>query len=194
MASWTNPLGWSVGQAACVQRFDERILDNIDFAGSHNHTGATGDGLATINSGSPNQCVVNYISFIPFCPYAISVATQMLQPSSAWLNGGTLVATCGLGSSALWYMDLAIGTWTISIWYEGAIDGPIISVCIGGASVGQIDTYRSPGSANQLSSASNFSISSSGRHTIKLEATASNISSTGTKGKVAHFELHRLSA
>ena len=203
MASWSNPIDWDVGQATCVQRFDDRIIDNIDFAGSHGHTGAVGDGatLATCQVSGSNaaQSVYQYVTIPPFTPASIR-ANDSTEIDSVAVNFGNFLLSNSdpttVGASVQYLADLHTGTWAFQMYYGQRSDAGIISVCIGGTFTGCIDTYTNNGTLqrNRLSPASNVSITASGQKIVRIIATASNVSSTGYRGWIEHIALTRLSA
>lgn len=197
MASWTNPTDYPVSQATCVQRFDERIIDNIAFSASHIHSGAAGQGAiigGSIGHGScPNQCVYQYITLIPFFPATYTAANANIVDNTA-INGGYHRTVNSLGASSNYSVDCNKGTWNIAVLYRQQANAGIISCCFNGASVGQIDMYNAATNNNILSATSTFSVSASGQFTLKLTAVASNVSSTGYFGYIHHIELRRTGA
>ena len=200
MASWTNPIDYPVSQTTCVQRFDESILDNINFAGSHTHTGATGQGAniagSSLVGSSPNQSVYEFLSIIPLPVFAASETSGNIWQIGAGLIGlGYYQIKNIKGASVKFLTDIHSGTWNAQLFFRASPCQGITSVCINGASVGQVDTWRTTGSqGNNLSAASTFSLSSSGQFVLKLEQTASNVGSNGYAGQIQFIQLTRVSA
>ena len=181
MSPWTNPLDYGIGQATCVQRFDERILDNIDFAGSHKHSGAAGDGSqmasSSLRGSNANQSVYQYVTLFPFLPVSITSGNAN-NASANTVGGGRHTIKNTKGASSNYNVDLHSGTWLVSAYYRSTPQGGIMSVCLNGTLIGAIDTYSSGSTSDNLSATSSFTLSSSGQFSLKLETTASNVSST----------------
>ena len=197
MASWTNPIDYVVGQSTCVPRFDERILDNINFAGSHGHSGSVGDGTqisaSQISGANANQYVYQYIVLPPFMPYSKAAANANAALTDSVI-GGEHRLNNATGASSNYLVSMDKGTWSVALRYRSRNDGGIVSVCHNGTLSGCADTYNVSGTCDVLSAASNFTVSASGEFTLKLEVTGSNVSSIGKFCSIELIELRRLSA
>lgn len=196
---WSNPLDWNIGQATCVARFDERIIDNIEFSGSHAHTGVAGDGAALagcwVGGCNAAQSVLLYTTVPAHAPACQLAGDGFVLDTNAFGNGFYRLGTDNvIGASAQWLLDLYPGVWELKLLYTGVTDGGILSACLDGIFAGCVDTYRSSGTYNIFSEASQVTISSSGQKILRLIITASNASSTSYRGLVSHIDLRRVSA
>ena len=197
---WTNPIDYVIARATCVARLDTQILSNIDFAGSHGHSGSAGDGAALSSSQlvgqNSNQNVYQYITVLPFlatCKNNATLATRTTAINNALLQFDGGVNT----SSALYDVSLDIGTWTISARFS-TFNSPIASgvdIQVDGTVRGFFNPDYTPATNRQnvLTAASSFSISTSGLHSIKFLTSAACSGAAG-KWDLHHFELRRLSA
>ena len=79
------------------------------------------------------------------------------------------------------------------MYYAAGISSGCALVTLGGASVGQVDTYRSPAVANVLSAASTISVSASSTCALKIAVGAHNASSLDNVIQIEHIELRRIS-
>src|SRR3990167_8221192 len=182
MASWTNPIDYIIGWNTCVQRLDERIIDNIAFAASHIHSGTAGQGAvlsgSSVRSSCPNQCVYQYITLIPFFPTTYTALNTNIVDNVA-INGGYHRIVNTLGASSNYSVDCDKGTWSIQFLYRQQNNAGSLTACFNGGTIGGFDTYNSATTNNNLSAASNFTVSASGQFTLKITSTEKNVSSTG---------------
>jgi len=201
MSSWTTLPNYSVGQPLSISKMDQ-TLDNFIVAGCHGHTGVAGDGGVVSGSmlrgSSGVQEVYQYITVLPFLP-ASKISGNVNAIISNNINGGVHRPSNGagvetIGASSKYNVELGIGTWTLSFYYETTTANGILSACVGGASIGQVDQYNNPGAYNNLSNASTFSVSASGTYVLKLECVGKNVSSGGYTTGINHIELRRISA
>lgn len=192
--AWTNPIDYSVGQNTCVAKIDEQILTNIDFAGSHTHSGEAGDGALILASGSSiqgtntDQVVYRYITLIPAIVSEGNAPVLNGFPTGHYFNGGGYNFSSG---SAGYYVDLDIGTWTFDFYYIKGAQAGKLNACIGGASLGNFDMGGTTNASPLLAPASTFSISASGVKTLKFSQTTG--SSGANTACIMHFELRRIS-
>ena len=120
--SWTNPINYSVGQSTCIAKLDEQTLDNIDFAGSHGHTGAPGDGAQLLASGSSiqgsqyNKVAYQTISLLPFFCVCAHADVQTSGGGGSDLNAYSIFHTSN-GASAKYLIDMTDGTWEFQLMY-----------------------------------------------------------------------------
>ena len=194
---WTNPIDFVVGQATCVARFDEQILSNIDFAGSHGHTGSAGDGALRLASGSTiqgtnyAQVAYQYIS-VPLLMPASSHADVTANYSASNFISGTAIYFGGLAASIKYLLDMTDGTWEFSTIYRQNPTGGKFNACLNGSLIGALDVGGTA-NVNVQSSTSRFSISTSGTQTLKIEDTTG---SGGAPGDlfISHVHFYRVSA
>lgn len=200
--AWTNPIDYSVGDNTCVARFDEQILANIDFAGSHTHSGSAGDGAnafvggSTLSGNNSTQVVSKYITF-PFMALCASPTLGGTQAGGASFiaNGGLTFANASaqdIPPSAIYLLDLDKGTWEFSFYHAQAATGGILGACVDGASLGQRD-ITGTASNNVLSPASSITLSSSGTKQVRLATRAAGSGGGGANNfvRVHSFEFRR---
>jgi len=189
---WTNPIDYIVGQSASADytKLQERILDNLDFAGSHGHSGSAGDGTymspSALRGDSSQQCTARYIAISPFFPNSKSSGNINVARSGIVGYGYHQIENV-LGASVNYIINIAEGTWSITTVYIGNNGS-------GSISVGGVDMYRGSDTPDIKSDASTFTISASGTYTLKFTSTGSNVLSGGYFGNLQHVELRRLSA
>ena len=112
MASWTNLPHFTPGTLLPASTLDQ-MLDNITVLSTHAHTGAVGDGSASLvnskftNSGIVTPYYLSHLSVPHMFPDSqnnwsnITVASQTDEPTLA-ISERTRISSCTLGASIAW--------------------------------------------------------------------------------------------
>ena len=188
MAVWTNPLDYIVGQSASADygKIQLQILDNLDFSGSHKHSGSAGDGIqlspCQLRGSNAQLCVNRFLPLPLFMPISKTAANANVAVADR-VMGGYHNLTNILGASSNYSIDIDKGNWSFQIIYGVTANGGIISACLGGTLIGAIDTYAAIDDYS-YSAASTFTVSASGTYTLKFTSTGKNVSSTGHVGRL----------
>lgn len=84
-------------------------------------------------------------------------------------------------------LPLSAGTWSIYVWVRKSTNTGIITVSIGGSSLGTLDTYAASVAYTEMS-ITGFSIATGGILSLRLEVTSKNASSSSYN--VGLFSIH----
>jgi hypothetical protein len=142
----------------------------------HGDVGAVETSVAdlrtSVDSGSPRSFAYDFLG--------LATAQLGTWNRTAWSPAvdGRYRRSGGLGN----YWEFAIvtdaGTWTFDILHHQAASGGILTVTVDGASVGTIDCYAASDTANVFTAFTGISLTA-GRHTVRMEVTGQNASSSG---------------
>jgi len=188
MAVWTNPLDYIVGQSASADygKIQLQILDNLDFSGSHKHSGSAGDGSqlspSQLRGSNAQLCVHRFLPLPLFMPISKTAANSNVAVANRVMGGYHLLAN-ELGASSNYLIDIDKGSWSMHIVWGTISNGGIISACLDGTLIGGFSTYDTVEDYIE-SNAFNFTVSASGTHTLKFTSTGKAASSTGYFGRL----------
>lgn len=171
------------------------VAGTHDF-GSGSITFSVGDyalydtGIWTKVAG-PTDTMPWSIELSPFTKPATQTTWSSLIAFSTQLYGGWLQSGTTQGSQIGWDINLAAGTWTISLLALKASDAGIITIALDGVSVGTLDLYAASNSANQVLNLSGVAVANSGNKRLTLTLSTKNGASSAYAGYLSWVSLRR---
>lgn len=218
--SWTAPRTWTEGEVPTASNFNVHLRDNlletegakvsgagqVVRASSANALSALaaggGGAILVVNSGATD---VAWRSRDDVWPWLVDIPLVLggyTAASSGWITAVTastlmfIPGISNLNAGANSYVECAVllaqGTWTLRTRYESAPDRGVLNFKLNGSSVGTQDAYNSPSTlGNQLSTITGIAVSASGKHTLRIESTTKNASSSSYAMLLQHIRLVR---
>ena len=115
---------------------------------------------------------------------------------NSWFNGYRSSFPNGTDESYLeWDIPLQAGTWTIDVVYVKSHDAGILSLSLGGDTLGpEIDAYVPEEDGieyNQVATSSSVKVATTGIHTLRIKTAAKNAASAGYFGYLTWIRLVR---
>ena len=186
MTAWTNPIDYQVGQATCVSKIDEQVLDNITFAGCHSHSGSAGDGSATLAGTSSIRGTDGTTTGFLYIVQPAQIVASGDQFSGETYSdvsnnfyiplGGRRIHQSSSGTDVNKYrLSMSSGSWAIQYFYfmDSGGGSVTLSVCLNSSTMGSEGLLAT--TVPKRSSTSQFFLSGSGTYTMNVCATGSVI-------------------
>lgn len=190
------------------------VVGGVDGAPGRLGIGSTGQVL-TVVSGAPAWAAASGGggggSFDPDVHMPWQVEVDCVQPKAVggswdfWFGTDAGSGTDPLAYNSIYYnknsaaqndwiefdVTLAAGTWTIALFHYCEHNQAIRSIYIDGTLVGSIDGYANPGDHDRRDSITGVTVSTTGRHTLKVVAATRNDNCDGWLIGIQHITLRR---
>lgn len=151
-----------------------QFRDNLRLLEAHEHTGASGDGGATLAAASETGYPDEF-ALILLLPVTQSGTVSVVQ------KGGVQVST--LNGYVTYVVGLRAGTWRLTVYALKFNDAGIATFSVDGSTIGsEQDLYAS--SSSTLKIEIDFTVAANGWYEFKMEVTDKNASSSGYRAQL----------
>ena len=127
----------------------------------------------------------------PFFAPVASTTWSTVATTTTYVCLAYLEASTSVGSSVSWDITVAPGTWTLELLHRKQGDYGIITVTLGGNSVGTIDGYAGAGANNSQSTITGYVSSTSAKQRLTFTISTKNAGSSAYGARIQLVTLIR---